>query len=204
MTSHGPQAPPRRPADKSVSDHIADLTGGRPALRRFGPLWWTVSLIGLLLALGLAALSGLIVPAGCDASEGLLEDLGTYPEALGLCDARSGWRRALLTGLALGAAAALALALMIVAGGIARAGGEGRRGRLSFSIRSGFWAAVAPRRACRRLAARCHLARGASRDRAARGLQRRLIRSSRALRSRAARPGSRLCRPRAGGSRRWR
>lgn len=130
-------------ADKSVSDHIADMTGGRPALRRFGPLWWVVSALGLLVALALAAFSGLIVPAGCDAGESLLGDLGTSPQELGFCDARSGWRRGLLTGLALGAAAALALSITIVVLGIARGRTEGQRSGLSRDMQSGFWAVVA-------------------------------------------------------------
>ena len=130
-------------AEKSMSDHIADMTGGRPALRRFGPLWWVVSAIGLILALVLAAFSGLVVPAGCYASDGLLGGLGTSPEELGFCGARSGWRRTLLTGLALGAAAALALSIGVVAAGIARGRGAARGSGLSREIQSGWWAAVA-------------------------------------------------------------
>ena len=96
----------------------------------------------MLLALALTAFSGLIVPAACDVSEGLLQDVGTSPEELGFCDARSGWRRALLTALPLGAAATLGFAIVIVLGAIARRTAT-REGRLSFAIQSGFWARVA-------------------------------------------------------------
>ena len=130
-------------AEKSVSDHIADMTGGRPALRRFGPLWWVVSALGLLVALALAVFSGLIVPAGCNAGASLLGDLGTSPEELGFCGARSGWRRTLLTGLALGAAAALAFSIAVVAAGVARGRSAALGSGLTRELQSGWWAALA-------------------------------------------------------------
>jgi hypothetical protein len=124
-----------------ISQGSRDLTAARPSLRNFGVLWWAVTGLGLFLALALAAFSGLLVPAGCDASEGLLQDFGTSPEELGFCDARSGWQRTLLTALPLAAAAELTLALVIVIAAISR-GGE-RRGKISFAIRSSSLATVA-------------------------------------------------------------
>lgn len=112
-----------------------------PSLRTFGALWWAVSLIGLLLAIALAAFSGLALPAACNAGEGLLADLGTSPEELGICEARAGWQRAVSTALPLLAAIGFVLALGIVVMSIAR--GAERRGKVSFAIGSGSRATVA-------------------------------------------------------------
>lgn len=127
--------------NESASESIADLTIGPPALPRFSPLGWAVSLGGLALALILVALNGAVLPAGCETGANVLEKLGTSPQELGFCGARSGWRRTLLAGLALGAAAALALAIAVVTVGVLRDEFRGRGP--AHEVRSGTWSVVA-------------------------------------------------------------
>jgi hypothetical protein len=127
--------------NESASEQMADLTIGPPALPRFSPLGWAVSVAGLLVALILVALNGAVLPAGCDTGASVLGELCTSPDALGFCEARSGWRRTLLAGLALGAAVALAFSIAIVTAGIVR--GETRRTSPLYEVRGGFWSVVA-------------------------------------------------------------
>ncbi len=127
--------------NESASERMADLTIGPPALPRFSPLGWAVSVAGLVLALILVALNGAFLSAGCEAGASVLGQVGTSPDALGLCEARSGWRRTLLGALALGAAVALALSIAIVTAGIVT--GETRRTSPLYEVRGGFWSVVA-------------------------------------------------------------